>query len=292
MTIKSLKIKKKIKDIDYIIINKSSNTNPYFKAFNLLKNIIENLTEDSRLFEPFLYFDSGTIINYLEKDEFNNVNYENIFGEIEEKKKDEFISEYGLTLMNINSIKKHLIQLMPNVIIRIAVDIDFNAYYEKTTGVMVINELILFGHNVSEMDKNYADLQTCDNYIIPILLEMLHEKMGHGIIRIFDEEAVSPRFYSDSLGEFEYQNIYKTIREKGELKKILVPESGKVLENYISKNKLIIIALKYPCEENKILANYIYWIGENFHMLEEIVLNTIKILKEKNANLDDRDKHE
>ena len=65
MAIKSIKNNKAIEDIDYININKSTKNNPYFKAFNLLKNIIDNLTEDSRLFEPLLYFDSGTITNYL-----------------------------------------------------------------------------------------------------------------------------------------------------------------------------------------------------------------------------------
>ena len=53
--------------ISYINLEQINKNNPYFKAITLLKDIISKIDEDSRLFEAFLYFDSGIIQNYLEK---------------------------------------------------------------------------------------------------------------------------------------------------------------------------------------------------------------------------------
>jgi len=61
----SLLKNKKVFAFDYININSISNKSPYYKSIQKLKKLSSELTEDSRLFEAFIYFDSKIIQNIL-----------------------------------------------------------------------------------------------------------------------------------------------------------------------------------------------------------------------------------
>ena len=54
--------------------------------------------------------------------------------------------------------------------------------------------------------------------------------------------------------------------------KIPIPESGKILEYFISDNPRIINILKTPVKENIKFIDYKYWIGKNFDNLENEIL--------------------
>ena len=69
--------------IDYISVidlSKDKPFYPYHKAVNFIKDIILGLTEDSRLFEIFLYLDSDVIKNLLIEREKNSEKITDIYG--------------------------------------------------------------------------------------------------------------------------------------------------------------------------------------------------------------------
>ena len=62
-------------------VEKINVSNSYKIAINFVKEIIENLNEDSRLFEIFLCLDSNVIENLLEKNIILKENLTDIHGE-------------------------------------------------------------------------------------------------------------------------------------------------------------------------------------------------------------------
>ena len=114
-------------------------------------------------------------------------------------------------------------------------------------------------------------------------MEILHEMM------LFNKEEISPRYFRDSKNDFEYKSIIKMCELNSNKKeKILIPESGKIFEYFISDNPRIINILKSPVKENIKFIDYKYWIGKNFDELEnEILQRESKQNFEKNKMLFD-----
>ena len=273
--IKSILSKNSVTEIDYIFIENIKNKNnnhPYLKAVELITNIIDHLDEDSRLFEAFLYFNSGTIENQLEEDKKMNYTEKNSLGEIIRSNFAKYKTEFGLSLLNIEQVKSHLRKLIPKFFIRIHTPVNFRAYYSKETNLMVLNEEVMFNESLYTLNFLF-ERNDSDKYIIPIAMEILHEMMSHGKIRVFNKEENSPRYFRDSKNDFEYKSIIKMCELKSNKKeKIPIPESGKILEYFISDNPRIINILKTPVKENIKFIDYKYWIGKNFDNLENEIL--------------------
>lgn len=261
---------KSAEKIDYINIDNIKKNNPYYKARELVKNIVEHLDEDSRLFEAFLNFNSGTIQNLLEETEPKKYILTDAFGFEKEENCGKYKSEFGLSLLNFEQVKLHLMKLLPKLIIRIDCPINFRAYYDKDMSIMIVNEIKLFGKNIETMNL-YFEEKDSDKFIIPINMEILHEMLSHGKIRIIDKEEKSPRFFRDSIDNFEYKSILKLIEIDGKEEIIPVPESGRILENFISKSSKVINNLKTPLIENNIFLDYKFWVKQNFEFIENII---------------------
>ena len=69
--------------IAFLEVDKISESNSYKLVINFIKEIKENLKEESRLFEAFLYLDSESITNLLLNNEEEKIQFENYLGEIE-----------------------------------------------------------------------------------------------------------------------------------------------------------------------------------------------------------------
>lgn len=290
--LKAILAKESIGDADYINIDKINKTNPYYKSTVLLNNIFSNLDEDSRLFEPFLLFDSGTIINNLEKNQKIEYSSKNCFGEVTDGAIEEFKTEFSVSLLNVNQVKKHLMKLIPKLIIRIQSPIKFRAYYDKNVNIMIINEEIMFRRTLEMMNLIYKG-KDADNYIIPITMEILHEMDSHGKIRLINKEQLSPRYYRDSQDNFQVKSFLKKCTVNDQKIDIPFPESGRVLEYFISSNNLIISALKTPSKENTKFLDYKLWILDNFNYIEQqIKIESEKNLKAKNLLIDELDDDE
>ena len=267
--------------ISYINLEQINKNNPYFKAITLLKDIISKIDEDSRLFEAFLYFDSGIIQNYLEKENNKEFIYKDVFGQYVNYKYEDFRTEYGLSILNANEIKDHLLNLLPKSIIRLESNIKFRAYYESRTKIMIINELIMFKKSILTLDKIYNSDES-DEYVIPIAMEILHEMMDHGKIRLIDNNYIkSPIQYKDKNNDFK-PKFAKTIIKNNV--SYPIGESGIVLENYISENKDIIKLLKTPFKDNITLIDSSFWVKNNFESLEKVVSHYKTNNKESNDN--------
>ena len=97
----------------------------------------------------------------------------------------------------------------------------------------------------------------------------------------FNDKIGSPEENRDSKNDYHRFHVNKKIDQS---KKIKFPESGVLLENYISKNKKIIRWLKKVHKKEKIIKeimNVEYWIGKDFEKLESLVENYIKSEEEE-----------
>lgn len=267
-----------INEVDYINIKNTNKNNPYYQSFNLITDIINNINEDSRLFEAFLYFNSGSIENYLEKNKEETYYANNAFNEEVKCKLEKYKTEYDINLLNVEQIKSHLKILRPKLIIRIGVKGTFRAYYDQNTNIMVINEEEILKHEISILNIHFKDQEKSKIYTIPITMEIFHEMMAHAKLRLSNKEEKSPRFFRDSRDNFKYKETLRLCKteNKTDFVFIPVPESGRVLEKFISEDEKIIMDLKTPKKENIIFINYKYWIGPDFRALEDYVLNNIK----------------
>ena len=127
----TLIIPEKILGINYVNMESLSKEDPYYKSIEMLKNIISELNEESRLFEAFMYFDSQIIQNILLKNTQQNFISKIIFGQNVNNEQPEYITEYGISLMTIDEIKGHLLSLLPKVIVQIDSNLKMKALYEK-----------------------------------------------------------------------------------------------------------------------------------------------------------------
>ena len=265
----SLLTDKKIFGVDYINNRVISNDSPYYKSNEMLKKIISELTEESRLFEAFMYFDSKVIENILNKNMQKDYEFKNIFGQKIEVKQPEYITEYGLSLMTVDEIKKHLLALLPTIIVKIDTTLNMRALYEDKTKIMIINELQMFGELFTENEKIFKIESNC--YVVPISMEVLHEAMSHGKLRLNNKNDNSPLVIRDSKYDFKAQKLIKKIKLDftNEIK-VNKGETGRVLEHYISEDKSVIQILKERTKNTEIIDTK-YWTGINFDALHKIL---------------------
>ena len=275
----SLLIDEKIFGANYINLKSISKDSPYYRSNEMLTKLISELTEESRLFEAFMYFDSKVIENILIKNNQKNYELENIYGQKIEIQQPEYITEYGMTLMTVDEIKQHLLDLLPTIIIQIDTTMNMRALYEEKTKIMVINELKMFGFLFTENEKDIFKIAP-ERYVVPISMEILHEMLSHGKLRYINKNDNSPLVIRDSKYDFKVQKLIKKIK-LGFTNEIMVNkgETGRVLEHYISEDRNVIQKLKKRTINTDII-NTKYWTGQNFNDLYKAL-----DFDEKNGNV-------
>ena len=281
--INSLQSGKEIYYISVLDISKAKETNPYCKAINFIKDIILNLKEESRLFEIFLYLDSDIIHNLLIEREEKSYIYEDIYSNKKVIKLKKNPTEYGINMSNIDEVRLHLYKLIPKYIIRIDSDMKFNANYDPSSKIMTLNEKQLFKNKSIFLDNIFQSIEESEPYVLPIVIEILHEIYGHGKKRFLNENEISAEEYRDSKHNYQRCQIKKKIKSFDEI--IDFPESGEVFENYISENRQILKWLRklHGKNEEKKLMDVSLWVDKDFNKLENIVKSFIN-LDENEAN--------
>ena len=279
----------KINYISFIEVKELDKYNPYYLAINFIINIINNLKEYSRLFEILINLDCEIITNLLiENEEIKDIDYKDIFGNKLTFNYGKNQAEYGINLLNIEEVKNHLLQLVPRFIIRIDSDMRFRANYTTKGKIMTINEKILFKCNSSWLDRLFKDKAFIYNYmyILPIVMEILHEIYGHGKLRFKDDEIKSPLEMRTSKYKFSNFKIKKKIiKLDNSIEEVNLPESGIALERNISEDKDVINWLKSLCKDKKKVEELLdisLWIDKDFSKLESIVKNFIESEKKDN----------
>ena len=271
-----------IDNISTVNIDKENKINPYCKAISFIKNIILNLKEESRLFEIFLYLDSNIIKNLLINKEESSIKTDEIHTDKIQINNGNNPTEYGINMSNIDEVRSHLYKLIPQYIIRMDSDLKFNANYDPNSKIMTVNEKQLFGLKSIILDTIFLNDKNNERFVLPLVIEILHEIFAHGKKRFINEEESTPEEYRDSKHNYNRKKILKNIKISDfNYKKVDYPESGIVLENYISENRRIMRWMKkIHKKEEKQIMNVELWVDKDFNKLEKLIENYIQSEKE------------
>ena len=132
-----------------IDIKKISKKNPYYNAIMFLKEVAENLNEESALFDLLMQYNSGI------SEDISLFNEENIYNSKNTK--------YELSMLTISDIADHLKNILPQ----------FLAYYA------ILNDLVFINEKKSFKKDDISNLDDFSEYTLPITILLLHECWGH-----------------------------------------------------------------------------------------------------------------
>ena len=243
------------------------NNNPYKIAYNFQFKIIENITEESCLFQPFLFLDSY-IMNCL----YQKSSFEFIISTM---------SAYSISMLPIELIKNHLYKSIKDYFFVLEKENIQNKrrYYasvHKFNNLITYNENILLRNYKLKKMYDIGGVEAMDNendikdYAFNLNLENLHENFVHNKEEIVNIED-SPRLFFDRNLKYSYVYHYSD-KNKG--------EAGKLIEAFIVE--------EFSIEVMKIIrfkmGEYLqveYFVDKNFKKLIDVFKN---ILESKNQN--------
>ena len=205
-------------------ISELNKISPFFLAYDFNKNQIMRLGEFSALFQAYLQLDSYKAYNYIHSEYTYTFSLELVF-----MIKYQLLSTYEEFFFTKHNQGKEY------------------AFIDYNTKITVINMIRTFGENFKE-SVVINNINTSKNYAMPLSLHFMHEKSGHYKYSLKNNEFQCPIIYFRGLRiEIEISNN----RSIGEF----YGESGRIIENFICKNKFII---------NQLSSNFIF--GDFFAM--------------------------
>ena len=206
-TLENKLVRKSSSKIKLKLVSKLNSNSPYILAYNFNKEQIKCLNEYSALFQAYLQLDSYQSFNYIHSMETHNFSLELLF------------------------ILKH--QLLSTYKDFFYVKLEKgneSAYFDINTKIVVINEYELFGPDFKE-DEIIKKKKNVNDYAMSLSMNFLHENGGHHKFRIKNQAFTSPFIYFRGLKiEIEIENYNS----------IIVGESGRIIENFICRNKVLI----------------------------------------------------
>ena len=237
--------------IEFLDIEHSKN--PYKKSMEILKNIVSNLNEKSRLFEPFLLLNSPKSLNLSSSTELltENTAIKNIF---------------ELSMLGVETVKKHLINIIPKYILRIKIEKSKDsllAEFDELNKCYMFNERLIFDINIFDN----LDEENLDRMSISVLYLTIHE-ISHAKLRVNENDKItnSPIVIFDSLHNGFEPEILAEDNEG---------ESGRITEFFITRNnenkKKLLFCYLDNLTNYKPILDYKLWIEEDFTKLEDIL---------------------
>ena len=165
------------------------------------------MDEFNGLFQAYLQLDSYQAFNYIHSMETHNFSLELVF-----------ILKYQLlsTYKNFFYVKLE--------------EGDEYAFFDPNTKIVVINEYSLFGPDFKE-EEIIKESKNVNDYAMPLSMNFLHENGGHYKFKIKNHNFNSSYIYFRGL---------KIELELANYNSIIVGESGRIIENFICKDKNII----------------------------------------------------
>jgi len=214
-----------------------NDNNPYKIAYKFQFEIIDNITEYSRLFHPFLLLDSYfmDMINYKDSNIIENENNNAI------------ISAYTISMLPIEIVKKHLTKtIKPYFLLFQKNYLNETQYYAS---VQKDNNVITYNENILLEETFYKSIEECDkislikDYAFILNFENIHENFSHNKERILNKTNSPTLFFNH---DFEYSFAFENYNEKN-----LKGEAGILLESFICDEKTIeeIKKIKYKMGE-------------------------------------------
>lgn len=278
----------------FYMIEELPKDDPYQIACTKLYKIIENLKEYSCIFKKTLLFDNNSmeIINdwdfekydvkqlIMQKtvesgyefkttsfNEFTTIAKAKIFANEETQK----ISFPKLSMLTLAQVKEHLYNLVPKYFFKVKYT-DFSAISDYRFFIMFINETTLLDiDNINENGLNK------EQFVLPIMIEYMHENFNHLKSRYEDNNCESPLLNQIGLKNILLcPNAYKT-------------ESGYLFEQLLVDNPTELKSIKTPNESLFILTKESYWTQRSFKNFKEINKKFIKDNKIENFEISDED---
>ena len=234
-------------------IKNSSQSNPYNKAIKFLKEIAENLNEDSYLFDVLFQYNcdiSEDTVKLQKKDKNETV----------------FLN-HELSMLTVKEVTNHLKSILPDFIVRYTGPDETFAFYAFLNDIIFVNEQKSFNKN------EIINFDGKSQYIVPIVILFLHECWGHK--KVYS----STKFRKDSPSRnyFRGENFEEQILETHSKDSTIKGESGLQLEYLIAGKLNKAIVSKYlltPCNtHNSSILNSKLWVQPDFGKLQQIIRN-------------------
>ena len=248
-----LRIKESKKDFnmpELFFYDELSPKNPYKMAYEFQFSFIDNLTEFSRLFQPFLLLDSY----FMDMICYKNLNID------EKNVKNGVISSYSISMLPLDYIKEHLKKSIKKYFFKISKgQPDERKYYasvQTDNGVITYNEKILLNDTPYGTMRNYDRESYRKDFAFLLNLENMHENFSHnkeGILNIYK----SPTIYFNI--NLDYAYVYDVDCDQ-------IGEAGALLESFICDNDTLeeMKKLKYK------MGTYFevkYYVDKDFNFL-------------------------
>ena len=255
---------------EIINIKERSDINPYFKAIKFLKDIANNLNEDSCLFDLLFQYNSGISndINLFSKKRKKSINAED--------------TKFELSMLTVEELTNHIKEILPNIIIRYTNDDNTYGFYSSLNNLIFINEKKTFRKNIIE------DFDGQLNYTLPIVFILLHECWGHKKVILSNEiNKNTPIRYSLRNYNFDEETILILNENTGQYK----GESGFEIEYLITgskstKNNIYSDYLLSHTNNNQDLLNVDLWVQPTFKDLRQKILEQILEAHKDDKNFD------
>lgn len=249
-----------------IDINACSKNNPYYKAIVFLKEVADNLNEDSALFDLLMQYNSGI------SDDVNLIN--------EQNKPVENNSKYEISMLTVSEVATHLKNILPEFMIRYTCDNKVDSFYSTLNDLIFINEKKTFQRN------DISHLDGLERYTLPIVILLLHESWGHRkVAKSNDIEKDSPIRNYLRIENFNEELNEIIIDETGNKKK---GESGLEIEFLLTGDNKSSIFREFlsDCvnDKNINLLNIKFWVKKDFKEFQKVMIENYKQIYDNDIN--------
>ena len=245
--------------LDLVELEHNKPDNIYVQAIRFLRNLIDNLTEESAL--TFCFMQLSSIIS-------RDLNTEN-------QDRD---NTFEMTYIPLPKLKERLHKLIPTKLYRIYANTDYYAIFSSISEKVTINEMHTFNgikpdaiQAIFDYDK---DPEKC--YVFPLICVLMHELFGHALVRN-DEENYGK---SSPIEFLKNGNIYYHKHDNKKIK-----EAGRIVSECIGKK--IMQFLEHPKTDLNPYFDVKYFVGADFKMLEKEIEKNLNDSKIKITDFDD-----
>ena len=240
-----------------IDIKKISKKNPYYNAIMFLKEVAENLNEESALFDLLMQYNSGI------SEDISLFNEENIYNSKNTK--------YELSMLTISDIADHLKNILPQFLVRFTCDNEVNAFYAT------LNDLVFINEKKSFKKDDISNLDDFSEYTLPITILLLHECWGHKKVaqsnKIIKESPIRNYLRSENFDE----EFVKVLDENtGKMKGESIVELEYLLTGSNKSRYFQEFLLDHKNSQNENLLKVNLWVKPDFTNFKLIMLNNHK----------------
>ena len=231
----------------YVDLRQINDSHYYKKPFFFVKDIINDLKDDSFLSEPLMLLNSNistdiNLNNYtvnLLKSELPDMVSKMSQKELSQMTSIEIFKKFPrevfeINIINLKIMKKEILDFIPTSFYRWYSEYYNRAMYQSRVDMMVINERHLFNKDKEDNDELYntpEKIKDYSKYSVPVFFEILHEILAHKKVSILNYSKGTPSKYVKN-GEM----------IQGE------KDSGRIIESFISDEEhieFIKMPLKY-----------------------------------------------